>query len=317
MDVIRRDSSRILIEAHIRPVQGTRFQPTGFPDLGAATYTGPDGREMLLVESVQSMANRLESVIWDPAREQLVEPLDRLPYVRVESPEGMLITASILEAHRLNSPYILEGIDVEGSRFIETVKKHLDNIPFSSPNVHHLAAFLVRYDPNSLLHGIFFSQKELANGRWRLPRVVSSFIEAENVHPVISGGVKLDHVDPTGSASTGRGHVPFSRQEFTSDRITAYFNIDVAQIRGFRLPEAVEELLLNLALFKIHRFLKVGLRLRTACDFEMVDLNVTQPEGYEIPTYSVLEEVLPELIDRVSRLQVFAEPAVTRLVYGK
>ena len=199
MDVIRRGSSRILMEAHVRPVQGTRFQPTGFPDLGAATYTGPDGREMLLVESVQSMANRLESVIWDPAREQLVEPLDRLPYVRVESPEGNLVTASILEAHRLNSPYILEGIDVEGGRFIETVKKHLANIPFSSPNVHHLAAFLVRYDPNALLHGIFFSQKELANGRWRLPRVVSSFIEAENVHAVISGGVKLDHVDPTGS----------------------------------------------------------------------------------------------------------------------
>ena len=56
---------RLLMEAELEPVQGTRFQPTGFPDLGAATYEGPDGTPMLLVESAQSMANRLESVCWD------------------------------------------------------------------------------------------------------------------------------------------------------------------------------------------------------------------------------------------------------------
>ncbi len=28
---------RLLIEAELKPVQGSRFQPTGFPDLGAAT----------------------------------------------------------------------------------------------------------------------------------------------------------------------------------------------------------------------------------------------------------------------------------------
>ena len=43
------DTSRLLMEADLRPIQGTRFQPTGFPDLGAATYEGPDGTPMLLV----------------------------------------------------------------------------------------------------------------------------------------------------------------------------------------------------------------------------------------------------------------------------
>ena len=56
---------RLLMEAHLQPLQGTRFQPTGFPNLGAATYDGPSGERMLLVESAQSMANRLETVCWD------------------------------------------------------------------------------------------------------------------------------------------------------------------------------------------------------------------------------------------------------------
>ena len=54
-----KDQPRLLLQAKLKPVQGSRFQPTGFPDLGAATFDGPDGAKMLLVESAQSMANRL------------------------------------------------------------------------------------------------------------------------------------------------------------------------------------------------------------------------------------------------------------------
>ncbi|MEW6048069.1 MAG: type I-U CRISPR-associated RAMP protein Csb1/Cas7u, partial [Bacillota bacterium] len=105
-----RDEPRLLIEVDLRPAQGTRFQPTGFPDLGAATYRLHDGTEMLLVESAQSMANRLEAVCWDEAAGDLVEPLRGLPYVVVMQ-NGKVLTNSLLEAHRLNSPYILEGED--------------------------------------------------------------------------------------------------------------------------------------------------------------------------------------------------------------
>ncbi len=54
--------SRILMEVDLKPVQGSRFQPTGFPDLGVASYELADGTSMLLVESAQSMGNRLEVV---------------------------------------------------------------------------------------------------------------------------------------------------------------------------------------------------------------------------------------------------------------
>jgi CRISPR-associated protein Csb1 len=52
---------RLLMEAELRPLQTPRFQPTGFPDLGPARYQLHDGTEMLLVESAQSVANRLEA----------------------------------------------------------------------------------------------------------------------------------------------------------------------------------------------------------------------------------------------------------------
>src|SRR5208282_5251546 len=94
---------RILMEAALKPVAGTRIQPTGFPDLGPATYDAPDGTPTLLVESAQSMANRLEAVCWDEAKDDLVKALEGLPYVKVQLAglgEGSDTTCSILEFHR-------------------------------------------------------------------------------------------------------------------------------------------------------------------------------------------------------------------------
>ena len=117
-----RNQPRLLLKAALRPIQGTRFQPTGFPDLGAATYDGPDGKKMLLVESAQSMANRLEAVCWDTVADDWLTPLKGLPVVKVKDKAGKPLTNSVLEAHRLNSPYILEGKD---KAFLATLQKEL------------------------------------------------------------------------------------------------------------------------------------------------------------------------------------------------
>src|ERR1700680_2939367 len=78
------DAPRLLIEAELKPVQGSRFQPTGFPNLGHAVYEAPDGAgKMILVESAQSMANRLEAVCWDKAANDWLAPLRGLPFVKV------------------------------------------------------------------------------------------------------------------------------------------------------------------------------------------------------------------------------------------
>ena len=121
-----------------------------------------------------------------------------------------------------------------------------------------LAKVLLEFDTNALLHGVFLAKKELAGGRLRMPRALSAFIEAGNAEVAASGGVKNDSVNPRGDTNKGFGNVPFSRDEWTAKEINAYFNLDLRQVRAFRLGGAVERLLIALALFKIRKFLVEG-----------------------------------------------------------
>lgn len=290
-----KDQPRLLLKAALQPLQGTRFQSTGFPDLGAATYDGPDGRKMLLVESAQSMANRLEAVCWDSVANDWIPPLKGLPVVKVKDKAGNALTNSVLEAHRLNSPYILEGKD---KSFLATLQKELAIAEKGIVDIKKLAATLLKYDTNALLHGVFLAKKEIAGGRMRLPRALTAFIEAEGVNVAASGGVKNDAVDPSGDTAKGFGNVPFHREEFTG-KITVFFNLDLALIRGFGLGSDVENLLITLALFKIQKFIRDGLRLRTACDLELSSkLEVQRPADFVIPSLADLEKELPVLIKK-------------------
>lgn len=310
MDALQTES-RLLLEVDLEPQQGTRFQPTGFPDLGAAEFTLADGTRMLLLESAQSMANRLEAVCWDDSKEDWVEPLHGLPYVKVVDGNDAMVTNSVLEAHRLNSPYILEGKD---RAFLERLREELGAMDKGRVDLQGLASVLLRYDANALLHGVFLAKKELAGGRLRVPRALSAFIEARDVGVAPGGGVKRDDVNPKGDAKKGFGHVPFHRDDYTAGRITAYFSVDLAQIRGFRLGSEAEALLVGLALFKIGRFLRHGLRLRTACDLRPAsEVRVTRPGGFTLPSHDEIWDRMPSLIENARAH--FADPAVTRVRY--
>jgi CRISPR-associated protein Csb1 len=305
--------SRLLIEAELTPLQGTRFQPTGFPDLGAAVYNLPDQNRttMLLLESSQSVANRLESTIWDEVAQDTIASLKGISYVVVKQGDEVL-TNSLLEAHRLNSFYIIEGKD---KSFFDQLKRELDILSNGPVDFHKLAKVLAKYDVNSLLHGIFLAKKELAGGRFKLPRALSGFIEAYNVSEVNSGGVKNDRVNPQADAKKGGGNIPYHRTEYTAEKITAYFSLDLTQIRGYRLGNPMEDLLIAIAIWKIQRFLKVGLRLRTACDFECLEKNitVTRPEKYTLPNHELLTESLRDFVDAAS--SAFAQPPITIVRY--
>lgn len=314
---------RLLLEANLQPLQGTRFQPTGFPNLGAATYDGPNGERMLLVESAQSMANRLEAVCWDKPADDWVQPLKGLPLVKVLDKEGKALTNTVLEAHRINSPYILEGKD---KKVFQTLKSELADMEEGPVDIKKLASVLLKLDTNALIHGVFLAKSDLAGGRLRLPRVLSSFIEAAEVKEAQSGGVKNDHVKP-GKGEEGKtskegfGNVPFARSEFTSAKIVAYFNLDLSQIRAFGLGNAVTDLLIALALYKIQALFASGLRLRTACDLEVKEggVVVKRPTGFVLPALTDIDNALPELIAAVTREQKWPEKSedrVTKVIWG-
>jgi CRISPR-associated protein Csb1 len=347
---------RILIQAALRPVAGTRIQPTGFPDLGPALYDDPDGVPTLLVESAQSMANRLEAVCWDEAADNLVPELKGLPYVKVKLAglgDGTDTTSSILEFHRLNSPYIMSCVIDNEKTFADVFREELGMAAVPAPkkknkakavdegateedaapsekerddvagvvNLRKLAAVCFKYDPNSLVHGVFL---EKIAGRLRHPRALSAFIEASDVNRADSGGVKLDRALPKPSvagvdAKTGYGNVPFHRSEFTAKSITAFFNIDVAQIRGYGLSDNATRLLVTLSLWKVRRFLDSNMRLRTACELELVNgadsTLVKRPQDFTLPGATELATDLATLIKKCRSL--FAKPAVTELTWKK
>ena len=309
------DEPRLLVEAALKPVQGGRFQPTGFPNLGHAAYESPEGQgQHVLVESAQSMANRLEAVCWDEVADDWTPPLKGLPVVKVVDKDKKPLTNSLLEAHRLNSPYILEGKD---KSVVEMLKNRLAAMEVGRVDLRELAKVLLEFDTNALLHGVFLAKRELAGGRLRLPRSLSAFIEANNARRATSGGVKNDSVNPSGDTAKGFGNVPFARDEWVAAKITAYFNLDLRQIRAFGLGADIERLLILLALFKIRKFLVEGLRLRTACDLDVESIRVTRPGGFELPGLDDLGAELPGLIRDVASKGLFGESPVLTVTYRK
>ena len=294
------DTRRLLFDVPLQPLQGTRFQPTGFPDLGAATYQAGD-TDCLLVESAQSMANRLELQIWDEGKQEVKECCKGVSYVRVEQ-KGAYLTSSLTDAHRINSPYILEGGD---KTFFDTIRAATNVLATGPIDRRLLATVLIKYDANALIHGVFLAKKELAGGRLRIARALSASIEAKHIQVAASGGVKNDHVDPSGDTSKGFGNVPFHREEYTAAEITAFFNLDLEQIRGYDLPEAATRLLVLLALYKGRSLLDGGLRLRTACDLCVkpdYTFAARSPAGFTLPGKKDLEADLKSALAACAKM---------------
>lgn len=265
--------SRLIVEAELNVATGGggRFQPTGFPDLGPALYKGADGQtDWLLVESPQSMANRLELACWDEAAECYDEICNGIPFIRSEVAldNGSSTTSTVQESHRLASPYILAGtIDVNENG--QTTPKELWQLLKSSDHMCGLGLqenrpFLLRnhagrlfsIDPGCLLHGVWLStkvdgagrnKKAICGGKVRFPRLLTAYIEAKGPRQANYGGVKRERIfdqaeSGTTDAEAGFGSIPFPRTEFTSTHIRAYFTLDLQMLRTCALGTRVERI---------------------------------------------------------------------------
>jgi CRISPR-associated protein Csb1 len=226
-----------------------------------------------------------------------VDALEGISHVTITR-FGKFLTDTILEAHRLNSPYILEN---KGDPSLAAkLREDLGAFEDGPINRRAFASVLLKYDVGSLIHGVFLAKKELAGGRLRLTRALSAFIEGSGVRTAASGGVKNDHVNPQGDTKEGFGNVPFARDEFTAESIECHINLDLAQIRGYGFDEPITDLLVGLSLYRVRKLLHGDLRLRTACDFEVIEpaIVATHPSGFALPSLGDLEIAVRDSIAR-------------------
>ena len=122
----------------------------------------------------------------------------------------------------------------------------------------------------------------------KLPRMLTSHLEALDAARVRSSGVKFDKLGKTSS-----GQPIFSVDEETASEIVATFVIDLALLRSFGrgdrgLNGAQKECLLALALWKIERLLRGPFRYRSNCDLELHELLIRgHEEPIELPAIDI------------------------------
>lgn len=311
--------ARLILKATLAPVVGSAFQPTGFPDLGPAEFerplNGERTQQAVLVESVQSLANHLESAGWDSTADKPVPTLAGLPYVEVRDKEGRFLTSSRLEPHRLAGAYIKTG-DVDGRKAGDLMIERLGVQKGVPSDWRAIYRAIFELDPLCLIHGVFFSDREWRDyGNPKVRRALTAVIEAHGARPLVSGGVKRDDVYPTAEegrgAKEGFGFVPFGRTEYTAEQIELDVAIDLEQIRGYGLGDAETDLLASVALWEVRTLLDRPLRLRTACDLEVQSpVETRRPDGFELPSAAALA-------DRIQRAGVSFDsmPPLT-VIYG-
>ncbi len=268
------DQDRILISAKLHLANGSFFQPAGFPDIGACIYIDGEGKRRCLVESEQSMANRLEAVcmkapgVWR-------EPFSgQLPVIRVTGKgNGSLLATNLTEPHRVASSYVLEG-SVNGTTLQEKLEKHLgiEGKTWPLDGREKLAQAVFALDPAAILHGFQFMQWEAVG--LRASRLLHARLEAGlagDDGEVHYGLVKVDSIEPESSATkkSNKGQSIASKARYVPKWIEATFEIDVLTLRERSLVPAsdgeraaggpgnleAQRFLLALALWKVHRFL--------------------------------------------------------------
>lgn len=274
-------SKREMYTIDLKALPSDRFQPTGFPDLGAAKFQKPAGPnnewvDAILVESAQSMANRFEAVGWSEEQQEPIAALLGLPWVKVVADDGgRYLTSSRTEAHRLASAFVKESVTSDGTDMVNEICNRFDLADDTPLSPSKIAAAIFALDPLCLIHGVFFADKRWP-GQPKIARALTGFIEATDVKEAYSGGVKRDDVrhsigEGEGGAAEGYGHVPYSRTEFTARSIALYVSIDVGQIEAYGLSANATKLLLAIARWEVRSILDLGLRLRTACEFEPIN----------------------------------------------
>jgi CRISPR-associated protein Csb1 len=252
---------RVVITAAFELTNGRFLQPTGFPDIDACIYRDKEGRRWCLVESEQSMSNRLEAVcmrspgIW-------VDDLKALPLIAIRNGNGNLLATNLTEPHRIASSYVLDGKRAGNStdmRALFEQKVELGNGGDFWPMDKRveLEKLVFALDPAALLHGFQFVQWKFVG--LRQTRLLHARLEAElaDEPEVHYGMVKWDAIEPesTREVRANKGQSIAAKSRIVPKEIAATFEIDVLGLKSLLLEEAQKKFLLGLALWKVGAFL--------------------------------------------------------------
>ena len=289
------------------------FVPAGFVDVGhSVVRDASTGKNLVIVDSVQSLANHIEATLIQQPGE-VIDGLEAMPYVRltITDPAGRTRSTSSLELpHRLASGWFCKAKELK--HFQEDLATDiLDN---------GIAAATFRRCPNSLLHGVFYSQLVgLDPNVAKTPRLLSAEVVATGAQAVSDGGVAKDPLFPSGdgfdvealvgakatAAAVGAGYIPFRHQAFIAERIELAIYFAEGRIARLPLPDVAKELLRSLARFKLASLLAAPLDLRAHCIFQVKQL---PPELSDV---NALLQALQQCLARCQAQSLFADPPVT------
>jgi CRISPR-associated protein Csb1 len=299
----------------LKPLLPT-FVPAGFVDVGPSVVRdATTGENLVIVDSVQSVANHLEAIlVAEPGR--AITGLEAMPYVRltITDPAGRTRCTSSLELpHRLASGWLCKAKDLKP--FQEALANDiLDN---------GIAAATFRRCPNSLLHGVFYSQLAgLDPNVAKTPRLLSAEVVARGAQSITDGGVAKDPLFPSGegfdveglvgakakAAEVGAGYIPYRHQAFIAREIELSVYLAEGRISRLPLPEPARDVLRLLARTKLALLLAEPLDLRAHCIFQVEDSNAI-PQELRDP-----DQLLADLQDRLQECQqlgLLQEPVVT------
>lgn len=237
------------------------LQPTGFPDIGACIFKDSQGKSRCLVESEQSMTNRLEGVCMKDAG-KWVDTWKSLPLIEVQDGNGQRIATNLTEPHRIASSYVLEG-KIGQCGFKDILWKAIgmqgnaDEARLPLDGRAKLDKVIFALDPSALLHGYQFVQTSFVG--MRQPRILHARLEATlgGDEEMNYGMVKVDTIERDAASQKGanKGQSIAPKNRILWQDITAIFELDLLALKHLHLDGEQKKFLLSLALWKIGAFL--------------------------------------------------------------
>ena len=298
------------------------FVPVGFMDVGHSTVRdAQSGKTLVIVDSVQSIANHLEAtIVAQPGH--VIAGLEAMPYIRltINDPHGRSqVTSSLELPHRFASGWFCRSADLRTFQQ-ELARRIMDD---------GIAAATFHYCPNSLLHGVFYSQLAgLDPNVAKTPRLITAEVVARGAQSVADGGVAKDPATVNGkdfdleaafpkrekdkelpgdnpASRVGLGYIPFRHQAFIAEEIELAVYLAEGRIERLLLPDPAREVLVLLARLKLARLLAEPLDLRAHCIFQVKQVPA------ELSDASGLLKALQEKLAACHSLGLLADPAVT------